>query len=78
MNVATPSPQPQPQPTGFELRFMSLFAEGRGLAFPCDRAGQVELAALSDRALRNYLYARHVIGREFRCPAVQAVATATH
>jgi hypothetical protein len=26
--------------TAFELRFQSLFHEGRGLAFPCDATGQ--------------------------------------
>lgn len=57
--------------TAYELRFQSLFNEGRGLAFPCDEAGHVDFAALSDRALRNYLYARIVIGREFTHPAVR-------
>lgn len=59
------------QPSCYELRFDSLFVEGRGLAFPCDAAGQVDLDGLSDRARRNYLYARAVIGREYRWPAVQ-------
>jgi hypothetical protein len=56
----------------FELRFESLFEAGRGLSFPCDERGQVELDALSERAKRNYLYARAVIGREFATPRVQA------
>jgi hypothetical protein len=56
--------------TGFELRFRSLFNEGRGLSFPCDARGQVDLDALSPRARINYLYARTVIGREFSLPAV--------
>jgi hypothetical protein len=54
----------------FELRFESLFNPGRGLAFPCDARGQVEMDALSEAALRNYLYARAVVGREFATPAV--------
>jgi hypothetical protein len=54
----------------FELRFQSLFAPGRALAFPCDARGQVELDALSDRARQNYLYARAVVGREFATPIV--------
>ncbi len=58
--------------TEFELRFQSLFNEGRGLAFPCDESGHVDFAALSDRALRNYLYARVVIGREYAMPAVRS------
>jgi hypothetical protein len=59
------------QPSGFELRFQSLFAEGRGLAFPCDAAGRVDLDALSERARCNYFFARSVVGRDFAHPAVQ-------
>jgi hypothetical protein len=55
----------------FELRFRSLFDEGRGFAFPCDAAGHVDMDSLSRRALNNYLYARSVIGREVAMPAVQ-------
>ena len=55
----------------FELRFASLFNEGRGLAFPCDDAGRVDLDRLSDRARINYFLARTAIGREFACPAVR-------
>lgn len=59
-----------PAPTGFELRFESLFQQGRGLTFPCDERGRVELDALSERARSNYLYARAVVGREYATPAV--------
>ena len=55
----------------YELRFQSLFHEGRALTFPCDAGGQVQLDALSDRARHNYLYARAVVGREYSAPAVQ-------
>jgi hypothetical protein len=65
MNAAT-SP-----PAGFELRFQSLFDEGRGLSFPCDAAGHVDLDVLSERALSNYLRARTLIGRDFAMPAVR-------
>lgn len=54
----------------YELRFDSLFVEGRGLSFPCDAQGRVALERLSDRARNNYLYARAVVGREFRTPSV--------
>ncbi|WKB52506.1 hypothetical protein [Eleftheria terrae] len=60
---------------GFELRFRSLFNQGRGLAFPCDAKGQVNLDSLSDRARQNYLYARAVVGREFAVPAVVPAET---
>ena len=65
-NAATcPTP-----PARFELRFESLFNPGRALAFPCDECGRVEMDTLTDRARRNYLYARAVVGREFATPAV--------
>ncbi len=58
------------EPPGFELRFPSLFNPGRGLAFPCDGEGHVDLDALSSRALGNYLFARAMVGREYDVPAV--------
>ena len=59
----------------YQLRFRSLFDEGRALAFPCDAQGHVDLDALSPRALQNYLYARPVVGREFYMPSVLAPLT---
>ena len=61
----------RPGGTLYEIRYTSLFNEGRALAFPCDAAGHVELDALSDRARDNYLYARAVVGREYAAPAVR-------
>lgn len=55
----------------FELRFRSLFNEGRGLAFPCDAGGQVDLDALSERGRNNYLFARAMVGREFATPDIR-------
>ena len=57
--------------SAYELRFDSLFTEGRALCFPCDAHGQVDLDALSQRARDNYLRARSVVGREFSTPAVR-------
>ena len=68
MNTSHPSRR-------YELRFRSLFNEGRGYAFPCDAQGLVDMDSLSERLLNNYLYARSVIGREFATPAVQASQT---
>jgi len=56
----------------YVLRFRSLFDEGRGYVFPCDAQGRVDMDAMSERALNNYLYARTVVGREFSAPAVEA------
>ena len=55
----------------YELRFQSLFNEGRAYAFPCDAEGHVDLDSLSDRARDNYLYARAVVGREVSTPLVR-------
>jgi hypothetical protein len=63
---------PRSDSIGFMLHFDSLFHEGRGLAFPCDARGHVDLDKLPDRARDNYLYARAVIGREYAQPAVRA------
>lgn len=59
-----------PMSPRWELRFVSLFDAGRGWGFPCDAQGRVDLDALSERALANYLYARAMIGREVALPAV--------
>jgi hypothetical protein len=58
--------------TGFELRFDPLAGTGPALVFPCDAKGQVDMNALSSRALCDYLFARALIGREFDRPAVHA------
>ncbi len=60
-----------PQPAHFELRFQSLFEDGRGYAFSCDEAGDVDIDTLSSQARLNYFYARTVIGREVAMPAVR-------
>jgi hypothetical protein len=71
MHDSTPAASNTP---AYELRFKSLFDEGRAYSFPCDVSGQVDLDALSDRARVNYLYARAVVGREFSVPAVRPSA----
>lgn len=58
-------------PTQYELRFQSLFDNGRGYAFPCDCNGRVDLDRLSERARNNYLFARALVGRELALPAVR-------
>ncbi len=65
-----PSASPQ-----FQLRFQSLFASGRGFAFPCDGRGQVDLDRMSERARNNYFYARAMVGRELATPAVERAAS---
>lgn len=60
-----------PSAAAFELRFTSLFNEGRGFSFPCDSKGTVDIDALSELARNNYFFARTVIGREVTYPAVR-------
>jgi hypothetical protein len=55
----------------YELRFRSLFREGRAYSFPCDASGQVAMGALSERAMCNYTYARAMVGHEFYMPEVE-------
>jgi hypothetical protein len=55
-----------------QLRFRSLFDQGRGFAFPCDPSGQVDLDGLSEPARNNYFYARAMVGRELEVPRVEA------
>ena len=56
----------------YELRFRSLFREGRGWSFPCDATGHVDMDSMSERARNNYMFARAVIGIEVAHPCVQA------
>jgi hypothetical protein len=56
----------------YEVRFESLLHAGRVFSFPCDRAGHVDIDALSPQAKRNYLFARAMVGREFTAPSVHA------
>lgn len=54
----------------FELRFRSLFQQGRALAFSCDADGYIDLDRLGERARQSYLYARALVGRDFAQPEV--------
>lgn len=65
-------PRDSREASQFELRFQSLFHTGKALAFPCNARGDVQLDALSAKALENYLFARAVVGREYAAPLVQA------
>ena len=58
--------------THYELRFNSLFDNGRSYCFPCDSEGHVDLDTLSERARNNYLYSRAAVGHDLAVPAVQA------
>jgi hypothetical protein len=54
----------------FEVRFMSLYLQGRGVAFPCDALGHVDMDSLSERARNSYLYARAMVGRDNAAPCI--------
>jgi hypothetical protein len=74
MNLNTAS-LPLDRLPAYELRFRSLFREGRALSFPCDAAGHVDMDLLSERGRDAYLYARAVIGHEYAAPAVMTLAS---
>lgn len=56
--------------TGYELRFRSLFHEGRGYAFACDAAGRVDLDRMNEGQRNSYFFARGLIGRDYAAPVV--------
>ena len=55
----------------FELCFESLVDSRRNQSFPCDAGGHVDMDSLEQHMLREYLYARTVIGREYRSPRIR-------
>jgi len=59
-------------PSRYELYFRSLLLGGRGLSFPCDSRGRVDLDALSERARNDYFYARAMVGRQLAPPSVES------
>ena len=63
---------------GYEIRFQSLFNEGRVLSFPCDPESHVDCDMLSERARLNYLFARAMVGRDFAMPAVRRCSCRAH
>ena len=54
----------------YEIRFRSLFKEGRALSFPCDREGHVDLDNANERLRSNYMFAHAMLGREYAMPIV--------
>jgi hypothetical protein len=60
--------------TGYELHFESLDGVRGACNFPCDARGHVDMDQLGDSVLMKYLYARAVIGREYRLPSVRRKA----
>lgn len=56
----------------FELRFEPLLHMGRVLAFPWDAEGRVDLARCSKDERTSYLFARAMIGPEYKWPRVAA------
>jgi hypothetical protein len=66
------APNPHSTEGGHQMRFESLFQPGRGMSFPCDAHGQVNMDELSERLRVNYLFARAMVGSEFAAPSVRA------
>jgi hypothetical protein len=57
-------------PTRFEVRFPSLIDDGQTLVFPCDAQGHVDMDALSERGVADYLFARATVGHDYDRPRV--------
>jgi len=55
----------------FALCYDSLHQQGRGLCFPCDAHGMIDIDTLPERARNNYYLARATVGRDFAHPVVQ-------
>ena len=62
----------QRQGAHYEVRFQSLFNHGRGMTFPCDSEGRVDIDKMNEKLRNNYLFARAMVGREFAMPHVGA------
>jgi hypothetical protein len=68
-----------PTTSRFEVRFESLFNQGRGLVFPCDESGHVNIDSLTELGRRNYFFARAMLGREYATPRIlQSIRSTTH
>jgi len=52
----------------FVLQFRSIASATQDLCFPCNAEGVVDLNALNPQDLKNYLYARALVGRSFSPP----------
>lgn len=60
-----------PSPAAFfELRFESLFQPAPAMAFPCDSEGHVDFERCSAGLRTSYLFARAMVGREYKWPRV--------
>ena len=65
-------PPPATEPNArYELRFQSLFHTGRGVSFPCDRQGAVDLETMNERAREAFLRAQEGVGREYASPSIR-------
>ena len=56
----------------FALCYPSLHDPGRGLSFPCDERGSIDIDQLPERARNNYFAARALVGREYAQPKIEA------
>jgi hypothetical protein len=59
--------------TPYELRFNKRIDNECVYKFVCDVKGHVDMNALTDRALNNYLFARAVSGNQLLAPVVTKV-----
>ncbi len=60
----------------FALCYPSLHHPGRGLSFPCDECGSIDLDRLPERARNNYFAARALLGRDYAHPQIELTMSA--
>ena len=62
----------------YELCFSGLSTRRCEYAFPCDKAGLVDIDELTGRRRTDYFYARTMVGKELSAPVVAPVPTDRH
>ncbi len=52
----------------FQLRFTSLYEQGKGYTFPCNNEGQPVVAEMSNKEIRSYNEVKELVGIEVSYP----------
>jgi hypothetical protein len=73
MNASPDCPHEVRAHARYELRFQSLFDDGRGYAFDCDADGRVDIGTLTESGRCHYLQACARVGRDFATPALRTL-----
>lgn len=52
----------------FQLRFTSLYEQGKGYTFPCNNEGRPVVAEMSNKEIRSYNDVKELVGIEVSYP----------